>query len=751
LKPPLLLHSNDDALPPNWEQQAQQALLEGNYDRAAELYERAIDRQPEVKSYYWHLGLICLLQGQEAEAQMTWLMAMAEGESEEVERWTEELIGVLDSEARRREELTDYETAWAIRQHIRELLPTNLDNLLELARDTIRLNNLTGDEIKEWGIVDLLTSTERCPVNSELLTITLREILETFPFHSVTIELAEACSKYIQKSNKFFYTLLPTLVEIADNLNQPIIAARFVEICARLSPKNLTILRFLAVLYQDANNWEQGLKIARQCYALAESLPERIFANHLILRALMKTSGQWNEVYSIYRRHQYLLQNFIQSPPNLMDPNMTRFLFSATFYFPYIRDDPRQNRYLQGKTASICQAHLQAQARDFSDKYRQHAIAKRQNASPTKTLKIGYLSSCLKQHSVGWLARWLIQYHNSDRFETYGYFISAEGVRDRLLDWYCDRVSHARRYGSASSATCKITEHIYQDDIDILVDLDSLTQDSLAAILALKPAPVQLTWLGWDASGVPAIDYFIADPYVLPESAESYYSERIWRFPQTYIAVDGFEIGVPTLSREGLGIPQDSVIYLTVQQGTKQNPDTVRLQLKIIKAVPNSYFLVKSVADRATLESFFYQLAELENVAKDRIRFLPRVATEAEHRANLAIADVVLDTYPYNGATTTLETLWVGVPLVTRVGQQFSSRNSYTMMTNAGISEGIAWTDEEYIEWGVRLGRDPQLRQHIAWKLRQSRQTSPLWNGEQFTREMENAYEQMWQRYLESR
>jgi predicted O-linked N-acetylglucosamine transferase (SPINDLY family) len=73
------------------------------------------------------------------------------------------------------------------------------------------------------------------------------------------------------------------------------------------------------------------------------------------------------------------------------------------------------------------------------------------------------------------------------------------------------------------------------------------------------------------------------------------------------------------------------------------------------------------------------------------------------------------------------------------------------MMTNAGISEGIAWTDEEYIEWGVRLGRDPQLRQHIAWKLRQSRQTSPLWNGEQFTREMENAYEQMWQRYLESR
>jgi predicted O-linked N-acetylglucosamine transferase (SPINDLY family) len=120
------------------------------------------------------------------------------------------------------------------------------------------------------------------------------------------------------------------------------------------------------------------------------------------------------------------------------------------------------------------------------------------------------------------------------------------------------------------------------------------------------------------------------------------------------------------------------------------------------------------------------------------------------HRANLGIADVVLDTYPYNGATTTLEVLWMGIPLVTRVGEQFAARNSYTMMMNAGITEGIAWTDEEYVEWGIRLGKDAALRQQISWQLRQSRQTSALWNARQFTREMENAYEQMWQRYLEA-
>ena len=114
-----------------------------------------------------------------------------------------------------------------------------------------------------------------------------------------------------------------------------------------------------------------------------------------------------------------------------------------------------------------------------------------------------------------------------------------------------------------------------------------------------------------------------------------------------------------------------------------------------------------------------------------------------------AIADVVLDTYPYNGATTTLETLWMAIPMVTKVGQQFASRNSYTMMVNAGLTEGIAWSDEEYLDWGIRLGRDENLRKQISWKLRQSRRTAPLWNAKQFTRDMENAYRQMWQIYIE--
>ncbi|NJK34310.1 MAG: hypothetical protein HC919_04795 [Oscillatoriales cyanobacterium SM2_2_1] len=129
---------------------------------------------------------------------------------------------------------------------------------------------------------------------------------------------------------------------------------------------------------------------------------------------------------------------------------------------------------------------------------------------------------------------------------------------------------------------------------------------------------------------------------------------------------------------------------------------------------------------------------------------MPPTVSEEVHRADMAIADVILDTYPYNGATTTLEALWMGIPIVTQVGQQFFARYSYTMLKNAGISTGIATTADEYIQWGIRYGTDARLRQEVAWQLKQSRQTAPLWHAERFTRYLEAAYREMWQRHVGS-
>ena len=133
----------------------------------------------------------------------------------------------------------------------------------------------------------------------------------------------------------------------------------------------------------------------------------------------------------------------------------------------------------------------------------------------------------------------------------------------------------------------------------------------------------------------------------------------------------------------------------------------------------------------------------------DRLRFLNPIADEITNRANLAIADVVLDTFPYNGTINALETLWMGIPLVTQVGQQFAARNSYTLMLNAGIDKGIAWNEQEYIDWGVKFGLDRKLRLQVRERLRLGRKTAPVWNARQFTIDMENAYQQMWTKHLE--
>jgi len=730
-----------------WQQQAHQYFLKGYYTQAAHCYEQAIEAEPNVKSSYWNLGLTLLLQGQEAEAQITWLLAMAEGTAEEIDLWTAELVDILQTEAQRREDIADYSVAWAIRQHIREISPTDIENILRLIQLAIKLDTFTGDELTELGIIELLGTEQGADFDHNLLLQVLRSVLEHVPYYPSALEFAKACLPHASNIPVFVDTLLPTTIDIAYSRRMAALAANIAELFLELKPNHPEVLRQLAGFYQNAHNYSKGIETAKLCYSLVKTLPDKIFANHLILKGLMSAGGLWQEACATWERQESLLLSLIEEEPIQLHKATVLRLLSSTFFFPYFRDSLPKNRHIQNKLTHRCQAYLQDYSREQVERYGQQRLPNFKVNKGSKHLRIGYLSYCLRRHSVGWLARWLFEHHERDSFEIYTYFIGNKYTEDNVQNWYASQVNQAYRFGMESS---KVAEQIYEDKIDILIDLDSITLDVSCEVMALKPAPVQATWLGWDASGLPTIDYFIADPYVLPDLAEDYYSEKIWRLPQTYIAVDGFEVGVPTLRRDQLDLPSDAVVYLTAQKGYKRHPDTMRLQMKIIKEVQNSYFFIKGLADEESIKNFCIQMATEESIDCERLRFLPEVELESVHRANLGIADVVLDTYPYNGATTTLETLWMCIPLVTRVGQQFAARNSYTMMMNAGITEGIAWTDEEYIEWGVRLGKDEALRQNIAWKLRQSRQTAPLWNARQFTREMEKAYKQMWQHYIET-
>ncbi|BAB72520.1 O-linked N-acetylglucosamine transferase, SPINDLY family protein [Anabaena sp. FACHB-709] len=733
--------------PNEWHHRAEKCFLANNYYQAANLYEEAISIEPEIKSYYWYLGLMLLLQGQDVEAQTTWFMAMMEGETEEIEVWNSELVNILQTEAERREELEEYSIAEKIRQSIKEFSPQDIHNLLHLLQLAIKLEIYTGENLQELGIIKLLQSEPIVDVNLEFLLETLKLVLYYAPTHPSTLEFVEICLPYCKDNNQaLLVTLLPTALELGYSQRQFDIAINLCELYLKISPKNTEVMGHLSSLYQNAGQYKKGIETAELFFSLVHDLVDKVFANRQILRGLITAGGYWEESCSVNDKQELLIKSLIEDNPTNLNAARISRLFNANYFAFYIEDNPSKNRKIQNQLLQICQNNISHLDREIIEKYSHGHLVRKKQKQINKKLTIGYVSHCMRSHSVGWLARWLVQHHDRDKFQLNAYFLNTNPALDALHEWYLIKVDKTYK----SNEYLQIAEEIYNDEIDILIDLDSITLDTTCDIIALKPAPIQITWLGWDASGSPSIDYFIADPYVLPESAQEYYTERIWRLPQTYIGVDGFEVGVPTVRRDQLDIPDDAVVYFCGQRGFKRHPDITRLQLQIIKEVPNSYFLIKGISDEESIKNFFEELAEEEGVDYSRLRFLPIVATESVHRANLGIADIVLDTYPYNGATTTLETLWMCIPMVTKVGEQFAARNSYTMMMNAGITEGIAWTDEEYVEWGVRLGKDEALRQQIAWKLKQSRKTSPLWNGKQFTREMEKAYTQMWEIYMSS-
>ncbi|MDC0834450.1 O-linked N-acetylglucosamine transferase, SPINDLY family protein [Geitlerinema sp. CS-897] len=703
------------------------AFYRGDYAEAAIAFENAIDGAPEQTQYYAYLGLAYLLQGAEAEAQLAWMTPEIEGLSD---NWGRELSDVLQQEVQQ----LDPKQAWLLRQHLRELVPDDLENLLKLLQLSLNSNLwVDGDPLVEQ-VCHCLQVTAIDGVPQEALWNTLDRLLEQTPNLPESLNLCRIAATRLLSTSQFIDRLLDRAKHL-EFANQNPDALQLGQLCLELDASHFRALVETARFFQ--NSWDNitSFDYLDRAIAVAETLPQKILASHLKLRGLMRAAGYWQQAKTLYTEHRRDLATLVTNLDDISLDFASRIITAGSM-MAYFIDDLVSYRQLRNQISAACQHHLHQHLSDRVSRYQQ-----RPTSGHRDVLKVGYLSECFRQHSVGWLMRWLLQHHDRDRFEIHLYSLQHTG--DALQQTFA--AAESPNFHELPYSALTVADRIDRDEIDILVDLDSVTSNCGCSALALKPAPIQVTWLGSDASGIPAVDYFISDPYVLPEDAQNYYSETLWQLPQTYIAVDGFEIGVPTLRRDRLGIPPDAVVYFSSQTGYKRNPDNIRLQLQILREVPNSFFLIKGAyTNLDSVRRAFEELAEAEGVARDRLRFLPTAISEAVHRANIGIADVVLDTYPYNGTTTTLETLWVGVPVVTRVGQQFASRQGYTLLKNVGVEAGMAFTDEEYVEWGVRLGKDTELRKTVSQQLRDSRKTAPLWNARQFTREMERAYERMW-------
>jgi predicted O-linked N-acetylglucosamine transferase (SPINDLY family) len=698
-------------------------------------YEAAISIDETIASNYWHLGIAYLLAGREDDAQAAWFTPLAIASEDDVDSLTNDLIEVLEQSAKNLAEMSDLESAWLLRQHIWTIAPDRVENILHSIYLAGKMCILTTDALTQWQVHDLLQTVTVESINEALIEKVLGSLM--FIESEVSLEIIKSCLQVTGTQRKSTISkLMSTVLQVFNRRNTGLFLVEIAETCNVFDPNNPSIIQILSYLYSGIGRYHDAAIIAEQYYQLASGVVEKLLGSYQIQRTHF-TAGNWDGSAARVELHRQLSTEIVQASPQDLHRGQCQGLIISSFFLPYTEDNPRVNKVLQNKLASIYQQNIKPI--DVEIKFEESLLAKK-----TGCLRIGYLGSTLKGHSVGWLSRWLIHHHDRQSFQIFLYCLNLNEEDTFNHKWFRDKVDITSYLNGSAE---EVAAQIKADEIDILIDLDSLTYDLSCLVLAQKPAPIQVSWLGWDSTGIPAVDYFIADPYVLPDDAQDYYQEKIWRLPQTYLAIDGFEISTPTLRREDLDIPADAVIYLSSQSGYKRHPDCIKAQMQIIKAVPNSYFLIKGMSDATTIQNFFGKLAAEVGISLDRLRFLDRDRDEYTHRANLAIADIVLDTFPYNGATTTLETLWMGIPMVTQVGQQFAARNSYTFMLNAGIEEGIAWNEQEYIDWGIRLGLDRELRYKIHGKLRSGRTTAPVWNAKQFTYNLEQAYQEMWKKY----
>jgi predicted O-linked N-acetylglucosamine transferase (SPINDLY family) len=362
---------------------------------------------------------------------------------------------------------------------------------------------------------------------------------------------------------------------------------------------------------------------------------------------------------------------------------------------------------------------------------------------------VGYVSADLRTHSVAFFMQKLLRHHDRAAVEVFCYAdpMPADDMTQRLkatTDVWRDIHGYSPQ---------RLADVVRQDAIDILVDLHGHTTGSKLLAFALKPAPVQVTYLGYPATtGLSAMDYRLTDARADPvESvggapvADALHSEQLVRLPDTFLCWQAPDDSPPCVREPA---PDRRLTFASFNTMTKVSPATIAMWAQILKRRPESILMIKAVglADAGTRQGVLTRFAEL-GVAENRLVLVDRVPGLASHLAMYQQVDVALDTYPYHGTTTTCEALWMGVPVVTRAGAVHASRVGVSLLHSVGLDDLVADSAQEYVEKALRIADDPDRRRLLRESMRPRMAASPLMDGPRFARAVEQAYRDMWQRW----
>lgn len=364
-----------------------------------------------------------------------------------------------------------------------------------------------------------------------------------------------------------------------------------------------------------------------------------------------------------------------------------------------------------------------------------------------KKLKIGYLSSDFRLHPLAFLITELIELHDRSQFEiyAYSYAIDDKTPERKRLEKAFDHFIDIRPLSLTAAA-----QRINADEIDILVDLTGFTQTSRSGIAALRPAPIDVNWLGFpgtmgDLNGTPLFDYILSDAFITPPEQAADYSEKLALLPDCYQPNDRKRPIGKTLGRKDCGLPENAFVFCCFNQTFKILPSMFDIWMRLLKAKSNSVLWLLECNPWA--KENLCREARLRDIDASRLIFAPRVSI-ADHLARHTLSDLFLDTLPYNAHTTCSDALWMGLPVITCVGDSFASRVAGSLLKAANLPELITYSLEEYELGALQLANNPNELAAIRHKLAQNKEALPLFDTRRFAQHLEQTYQIMRQTHL---
>lgn len=362
-----------------------------------------------------------------------------------------------------------------------------------------------------------------------------------------------------------------------------------------------------------------------------------------------------------------------------------------------------------------------------------------------RRLRLGYVSGDFYNHPVGFFIEPVIANHDASGYETFCYY--NHDKHDDLTARLQRAAHHWRNIAGQSDDT--VISRIRDDGIDILIDLSGHTDRNRLQVFARKPAPVQVTWMGYfDTTGIHAIDYIIGDRYLIPPEQEQHYVEQVLRLPNAYLCFSPPEIEIEPGRLPAL--TTGKITFGCFNHPAKLTEAVIACWSRLMHALPQSRLYLKyKPFENEGVRRRYQGLFANQGIDIARIKFSghsPRKDVLAAYHE----VDIVLDPYPYNGGTTTIEALWMGVPVISLHGDRFVSCVGETLLKNLGLTECVADSEETYIAQAIALASDLPRLAEMRGGLRERLLNSPLCDGPEFTRDLEAAYRRIWKTWCDS-